>query len=380
MRSAYWWSLAAVGALGPFLSLYYRRLGLSGAEIGVLGALPPLAVALLAPFWGALADARSVHRAILRAAFVLPALAALAVAIVGDRATFWVLLGLVGLMAVGSSPTFGLTDAFGLAISERTGSSYGSIRVWGSLGYTAGVFITGRLMGLEVGRAFLVAYAACLLLALVSTLGLPSVTTRHARPLFAGLGTVARNRPMLVLLLVTYLISCASSVMYAYLGIHLEEMGGSAGLVGDAFAMNAASELPVLLFGGWIVARLGSGRLLALAMVVYVVRFLAYTVLPTPEWVLAVQALHGLSYGAFLLGSVTLAHRLAGEELAATAQGLLASMSFGFGSITGSLAGGAVLDRLGTVGIFRGAAAVMLVALAVYAVGWRLVGGANDNR
>lgn len=65
------------------------------------------------------------------------------------------------------------------------------------------------------------------------------------------------------------------------------------------------------------------------------------------------------------------AHRLAGPEHAATAQALLAAASFGCGSITGSLVGGALLDRIGTVGLFRGAAAVMLLTLGAFSFGER---------
>jgi PPP family 3-phenylpropionic acid transporter len=73
-----------------------------------------------------------------------------------------------------------------------------------------------------------------------------------------------------------------------------------------------------------------------------------------------------MSYGAFLLASVTLIHELVGPARAATAQGLLTSMSLGFGAITGTLVGGMLLDHIGAVGIFRVAGAGMLVACVTY--------------
>ena len=85
------------------------------------------------------------------------------------------------------------------------------------------------------------------------------------------------------------------------------------------------------------------------------------------------QVLHGLSYGAFLIASVTLARRLAGPGHAATAQSLLTAVSFGLGSITGSLVGGALLDCVGT-------AAIMLLALVVFVVGERVAAGLRPTR
>jgi MFS transporter, PPP family, 3-phenylpropionic acid transporter len=144
--------------------------------------------------------------------------------------------------------------------------------------------------------------------------------------------------------------------------------------VGAAFSISAASELPVIAFGGWLMARLGARRLIVVALLAYLGRFIAFGFITVPEWLIAAQLLHGLSFGAFLVASVTLAHRLAGREHTATAQALLSTMSFGFGSITGSLVGGALLDQVSTFTIFRGVAVLMLLTLVIFVVGNRVVG------
>jgi MFS family permease len=74
------------------------------------------------------------------------------------------------------------------------------------------------------------------------------------------------------------------------------------------------------------------------------------------------------------MASVTLAHRLAARGQAATAQALLTAMSFGFGAIVGSLVAGALLDAIGTAGLFRLSAVLMIVTLVVLIAGNRLVG------
>ena len=371
MRAGYLWFFAAIGAFTPFATLYYRGLGFSGLQVGILAALPALAAALSGPLWGAVADARAIHRPVLRAALALTALLALAATQVSTFAPVFLLMGLLAFVG---APVAALLDGYAVTIGERLRRSYGGLRVWGSVGYMAAVLVVGRLMDERVSRLFLVAYAACLGLGLLSVLGLPALRERSGRPLLGGLGQLVRNRPLLALLLTTYLLSSGAAVMHGFLGIHLQELGGTANLVGVAVAIGAASELPVVAFGGWFLARFGAPRLIALAIAVYAVRFVAYAALPAPAWVLPVQTLHGLSYGAFLVASVTLVHRLAGREHAATAQALLTAMSFGFGSITGSLVGGALLDRIGTVGLFRGAAAAMLLTLGVFAVSRRVVG------
>ncbi len=360
----YFWFFAAIGSYGPFAAIWFLSLGLDGAEVGVLVALPALGAAFAGPLWGAAADARSRHRIILCGALAVAATAALAAT---RAAGFWPLLLLLGVSALAAGPIAPLLDAFAVTIGERLGRSYGNLRVWGSIGYTLAALLVGRLMGQGGSAAFLVAYAAFLGLTLATAAGLPDLGERTSRPLLGGLHELRRNRPFVALLLVGYLTASGAAIMNGFLGVRLLEIGGTTGLVGLAIALGAASEWPVVAFGGWLLARFGAARLVALAIVVYAVRFVAFATIPVAAWVLPVQLLHGLSFGAFLIASVTLAHRLAGPAHAAAAQALLAATSFGFGSITGSLIGGALLERVGLSGLFLGAAGVMAVALALFA-------------
>ena len=77
ISSCYFWYFAAVGCLTPYIALYYRHLQFTGFQIGVLSAILPLGIALLAPLSGSLADSLSAHRLLLRTMLVLAAFTAL---------------------------------------------------------------------------------------------------------------------------------------------------------------------------------------------------------------------------------------------------------------------------------------------------------------
>ncbi len=364
-RSAggYFWYFAAVGAIWPFAPIYYRALGLDGAQLGVLTALPALAMALLGPVFGAIADSRGIHRLMLCGAMVVAAFAALAVSQV---TAFWALVLLIGLLAVAAVPIPALLDSYALVVGERTGIPYGRLRVCGSLGYMAVSLLVGLIIRGDVSNVFLLVYAACLGLALVAVIGFPAISERRLRPLFGSLGIVRGNARLQLLLGTAFVIAIGSATIGTFLGLRIQDLGGSSGLVGGAFAISALAELPIVAFGGWFLARLGPVRMIAFALLAYVIRFVANAVIETPELLLVSQLLHGVSYGAFLIASVTLAYRIAGREEAATAQALLTGMSFGFGSIVGSVVGGLLLDRIGTQGIFVVAAILMAVTLVLF--------------
>ncbi len=375
MAAGYGGYFTAVGCYFPFIALYYRHLGLSGAEIGLLTAMLPFATAVLAPGWGFIADRYGAHRLILRGALIFAAVAALAIT---RFTTFAPIAGLVALLALVAAPTLPFLDSFGITISQKQGLGYGRIRVWGSAGYIVASAVVGWLMGRSVSSLFLLTYAAALLLTAAATLGLPALHERPSQRTWRGSAAVLRRPAMLVLLLTTYLVSVSTTAIYNFLGIYLAELGGGATFVGAANALAAVSELPVLMFGATLAAWIGNRRLLLLAIAVYMLRYLAYSVAPGPAWILPIQLLHGLSFGANLMASVTLVNDIAGAELAATAQGLLAS-AFAFGSITGSLAGGVLLDRFGVVVIFRLAALCALAGLAIFILGSRVMVAAEAS-
>ena len=375
MRAAYWGFYAAIGCFWPYIALYYRRLGLSGPELGLVSAIPALATAFLAPGWGVLSDRFGIHRFILRSALVAAAVVAL---LLRQATGFATVLPLVILLALVAAPIPSLMDSYGVRVSEQAGVAFGQVRVWGSIGYTVTAWLLGWLMGGSVSSLFLAGYAGALLFTCAATFGLPSMNVRASKQVWRGAAQVVRRPAVLVLLVTVYLISSSTSSMFNFFGIFLTELGASMGLIGTANSLAAISELPALIFGGWLLARLGARRMLMLALCVYIVRMVSYTLLPSPRWVLLVQLSHGLSFGIYLMASVTLVHQLVGEELAATAQGLLAS-SFSFGQITGSLAGGALLDRIGVIGIYRVSAVVMLLALVVFLAGLKLLGGQDPG-
>ncbi len=369
MSAGYWWYFGAMGCYFPYLALYYRQLGLTGGQIGLLVALSPLAVALLAPLWGMLADWLGIHRLILRLSLLPAAGFALLLSGVSNFAS---ILLIAALLAIVLAPAMPLLDSYAVAIGEQQRVSYGQMRFWGSLGFTMGVLGVGWWMGTTITPAFLVAYAGCLLLTAAVTFGLPPLALHTARLNRAMLAATLRQPTLIVLLVATYMVSIAFSIMGNFFSIYLAELG-AIHLIGLANVLLAVFEMPVMLAGNWLLNRFGARRLLALAILVYALRLFVYSSLTGPTWLLPAQLLSPFSYTIFLLASIRLAAQLGKRELAATAQSLLAAAA-AFGSITGALSGGLLLDQIGIFAVYRLAAWVALLTLGVYVVGMRRYG------
>ena len=366
--AGYFWFYAGVGAFVPFNALYYRHLGFSGLELGALTAMPAVATALTGPFWGILADSRGWHRQIVRA--VLLASAAL-ILLLPNITTYLPFLLTMMCIAFVLVPVPSMMDSYAVSAVERGGAPYGLLRIFGSLGFTSVVVVMGRILADDLSTTFLYAYAACNVVAFLVTLRLPALGERQPRNIFDGMGEVFANHGYRLLLIVAFLISAGYTTLNIFLALHIESLGGDTSISGIAFAISAMSELPVIGFGAVILKRFGARNVIAIALCFYILRFALIGFVPITQAVLGAQLLHGLSFGMFLIASVTLAHRMVGRHFAATAQAMLAVMSAGLGTIVGSLVGGVAIDHVSTSVVYRVVALTMTITLVTFLIGVR---------
>ncbi len=361
---------AAIGSFWPFIGPHYRHLGLNGAEIGILGTVQPISVALLAPLIGAFADRRSNHRLVYRLLLIPTALAAFLLYFAQGFVP--VLLGMT-LWAAASAATMPILDSYAVTFSEASQVPYGRIRLFGTLGFMVVVTAVGWVASMLPESTFLLIYAVLLLAASAAAGLLPATQTRarsSGAPLKFDLRDAARDPALAGILAIAFLTSIGQGTLGNFFGIFLSELGATAALIGLASAIVAVSEIPFLFGAGWLQERLGNARMIFVALVAYVARFALYALAPSAEFVLPVQILHGLTYAVFLIASVRMVYELAGRDRAATMQGVLAA-TLAAGSVLGAVVNGVVADLFGTVRpVFIVAAignvAAIVVFLAMY--------------
>ncbi len=370
MSAAYFAFYAGIACWSPYIVLYYAALGFSGTQIGVLNAILPLGMAVFAPLWSGLADSRSLHRLVLRIALLATATVGLLLTAQPDFPQVAILVAVFALLGTSTAP---LLDSYGVTLGAAPGTSFGRLRVWGSVGYIGVVWLVGAAMRGGVSPLFLFLYAAAQLSACAATLGLPARARAHGPDRRRGTAGLWRRGDLRLLFLVTFLIFSSTTPMFTLFGLYVEALGGTTALLGAASAVAALSEIPVFLWGGRLVERFGARRLYGVALGVYTLRLVLFTLVPATSWVLGVQALHGLSFGFYLVAVMALLQERVAPEQLATAQGLLAS-AMACGQIVGALLSGAVYDRFGILAVYGVSAAVMVLALAVFVGGGRRLG------
>lgn len=373
-KAFYFTFYAATSSLIPFLALYYRESGLSGAQIGLLASISPIVTWLAAPFWGAIADSTQRHRAVL----TLTIIGAMSTMVLLSFANslLWFLPIIVGY-AFFSAPIMPLVDNSVMTILGERRELYGRQRIWGAIGWGVCAAITGVLVerfGLSV--AFYLFVFWYLVLLYVSTrLPVSPVTTSREHSFWQGVRILMRNRPLMTFLITVLFASIGSGIVHNYVFLYLADLGASETLMGLSQTAATFSELPVFFFSAILLRKIGARGLLLLSLLAYIVRLTAYTLMP-PVWlVLPINLLHGLTFSALWVAGVSYVNSVAPKGMSATAQGLFAGVTMGLGSACGALLGGLLFDTMGARVMFLTAASFTFVGLVFFLT----VGRANSR-
>jgi PPP family 3-phenylpropionic acid transporter len=356
----------AFGAYLPFINVYFAERGLSGREIGALAAVSPIMTLLVAPAWGSAADRSGSRLAVLR--WVVAGTAG-SVLLLGAATTFWLLLPAMGLFMLFQVATMPRGDAVVAAAAAERNASYGSLRLWGSIGFALGGFGMGQLesrFGLGAMfpvYSFLTALALPIMWRMVPHEPSAAASSRPARP-----RTLLRDRPLTLILIIAGVAATGITAGYLFLYVFLDSLGASAGLIGAVSAVGALIEVPFMLWGGHLIQRRGAPPVFAAGMGLFALGWGLYALLESPTLAPAIQALNGAALGLLWPAGVTFVARRAPAGQAATAQGLLSAVMYGVAPLLGAQVAGAVYDLAGARIVLAVAAGTMALGVSLFVV------------
>ncbi|MGN6551602.1 MAG: MFS transporter [Pararhizobium sp.] len=325
LSTAYAAAFAANGIMLPYFPIWLKSLSLSDWEIGIVLAMPMVMRVTTAPFIASAADRTRDRADVLFLLAVGGLIATLFFFFVGS---FAAVTAVVILQAVLVAPQAPLIDAITLTSVRRYMADYGSIRVWGSIGFVVTNVVGGLLIGRSGGGIVPLMLVATNLLVVVAALIAPRFgRPRRASPLAGVTLQAARGALMrpdfLMIMAGGAIIQGSHAMLYAFSAIYWSGEGISGTLIGLLWATGVCGEILLFQFSRPIVNRIGVGRLIGLGGSVAVIRWLVFPLgLGLPEF-FVLQLCHAGSFAAIHLGlQRTIAARVEDEQGGA-AQGLM---------------------------------------------------------
>jgi PPP family 3-phenylpropionic acid transporter len=302
IRIYYFLWIGAGGFLSPFVTLFYKARGLTGTEIGLLSTFGAVTGMLAAPVWGRTGDASRHPRRLIMFALLASACFAL---LRGLQSLFWAISIFIVLDSLIGSGAGSLSNVQAVSAVNGEKSGYGSIRLWGSLGWAVVTPLAGWLierLGLYVPFAGYAAMlvAAVFVLFFVRGNTMPKTgTEKNTRlPVRQMIRQLSRSRTMIGVALAFVTIWIATTGRSQFETLYMTQLGARASLIGIANTVSALFEVPFMLLADRLIRRHGSGRILKISMLAQAASFLPVVLIPSiPSFfVLRIMASIALSF------------------------------------------------------------------------------------
>lgn len=370
LAATYAVNYGVLGAITPYLAVMLQAAGNHGVRMMLAMGATPFVRLVAGPIWGFVADRFRIAHHLLTVGAVLAAAGALLLAVDVRFA-----LPAALLMSLGRTPLDVMLEGITLGALGRDQLAYGRVRLWGSLGFLlasllAGLAMTdGRFTALQLG-------AALSLVVLALSLSLPRGDPYRPAPIGPALRALVRHARVPAFLVAAALHFLSHAGATSFLSVHLQAHGAPPYWTGLVVGVGVCAEIGVMANARWLLGRFTADRVILAAVAVGVLRWGLNAVLVDPISVLLIQALHGITFGAWWIAAVNRMQRWAGPEIRTSAQGLLGAAVGGVGNLMGMIIGSYMIEHQTTSALFAVMAGASALALPF---AWRACGAPDPD-
>ncbi|XP_043492952.1 major facilitator superfamily domain-containing protein 6 [Polistes fuscatus] len=271
--------------------------------------------------------------------------------------------------------------SFNLLGNERR-SDYGKQRMWGSIGFGIFGIAAGYLVDIFSEGEFQKDYTCIFFMMLIFMILdiMVSSTLRKKNPecsdepsMLKELLTVAKEPNVWIFGWWCIGAGMCTGVVWNFLFWHTENLATISqikwlktlqGLLTGIQCFLA--ELPFNFLSGSILKKFGHINVMSLVLLIYAIRFMAYSVISNPWLFLPLEIFHGPSFGLCWPTMVSYGDKVTPPGTQATIQGLIGAIFEGIGASSGTLLCGWIMDVYGGVITFRVFSVGALVWLSIF--------------
>lgn len=359
----YFFVFLAMGTT-TFMNLYFIRIGFTGTQIGIIGAIGPVISLLVLPFWGLISDGLNARKKILMLTIAVSIFTFLLYPL--SKSFYYIIL----LAIIGSLfPFMPSLDGNTIVGLGTEGSYYGKVRVWGSFGFALSTTLTGFIVQRTQITNIFYLYALFMAATFICCTRMSELKAAKTEKKLSGhLKELLTNKVFLVFLAVIFISQFSVSVSESYFALYMNAIKAKDGVIGAAFTVAGLSEIPVFIYSSKLLKRYGSKKLMVFAMCIYTLKILLYSFVKNPNMVVLIQLLNGISFAPLFAASVNFVNDLAPVQLKSTAQYAYSLVSRSLVGVLGNLIGGRLYDLIGVQAMYRYFSIMVFIALVLLIV------------
>ena len=342
LSSFYFFYFALLGCISPYWGLFLDARGFSAQQIGELMALFGL-VRIVAPnVWGALGDYTGRRMALLRLGSFMCALIFFNIFWVSDFIFMAMIMVGYGFFWAAILPQFEVVTLNYL--KDRT-DEYSKIRIWGSIGFVAFVFILGIIFDYVSVEYLPVAMLILLGAIFVSSTTIKGRELTHEHEESHGFIALVKRPEVIGFLSAAFLMQVSHGAYYTFFSLFLEETGYSKTLIGSLWAVGVVAEVLIFLVAHKLFARVSYKLVLVSSLLIAALRWSLTGHFADILWLLILlQLTHAATFGTMHAVSMHYIHQYFRGKHQGQGQALFSSLTYGAGGAVGAIMSGYVWE------------------------------------
>lgn len=285
---------------------------------------------------------------------------------------------------IGMAVVVSIADAicFDLLGSERR-NDYGKQKMWGSIGFGIFGISAGYLIDLSSKGRYEKDYTCIFYIMLVAMIAdiVVSATLKKKNPecsadepsLFRELLNVIKEGRVLVFAWWCIGAGMCTGVIWNFLFWYSEDLAASSHVTWSKTLQGLMTgvqcflgELPFNFVSGTVLKKLGHINVMSLVLLIYAIRFMAYSIISNAWLFLILELLHGPSFGLCWPTMVSYGDKVTPSGTKATMQGFIGAVFEGIGVASGSFICGRLIDSYGGVTALRTFSVGALLWLSIF--------------
>ncbi|XP_022182048.1 major facilitator superfamily domain-containing protein 6-A-like isoform X2 [Myzus persicae] len=358
--------------------------GYSSVVVGLVFTLIPIPALFIRPFVGAITDKYKCRKSLLISLIAINSLLVCVLMFIPGTSvkteisdvdviklpTFWLFFGTLTILNTGTMARSVLENTICLGLLGENKYKYGEQRVWGSIGWGTMSFVSGMVIDWFSKGQDYKNYTPGIIIALMAgildlfvALKIKVVENIESKIVASGVKKCLADVRVLSFLLWVVAFGFFNAFIWYYLFWYLEDLSkmyhpetipNIKSLEGLTQTIQCVGgEVPFFFLSSFILKRVDNMKVFSLMFFLFAVRFLLYSIITNPVWVLPVELLNGLTFALAYSAATSYAAELAPVGAEGTLQGIVGTALQGIGAPVGSFVGGYMFDRFGSITSFK---------------------------
>jgi MFS family permease len=263
--------------------------------------------------------------------------------------SFFIHLLLVALTGGLFRVVAGLLETWTIETNEYMKNHFGTIRAFGAIGWAIGSPLTSAIINRFGYSAIGFAFAIIILISHVISYTLPDAQKieKNTNLRIVDIKVLLQNKNYVKLVVMLIFVNIVFTAdMYTVIDkiIHI---GGTNDEIAFKWSFQAVTELPLFFMGFYLLKKFNANRLLIFSIIMFIIRFLLYTVAITPMQIILISGMQSVTFPLLMIAQKVLISDESPANLQSTGQMFALSLYVGLSALITPVLSGFLVEMFG---------------------------------